>query len=91
MPPPGEHQDGHDHRPEVQLLAVTDGMRGGSGPRRLAAETDPDERPSPVSTSEWIPSAIIAELPVARAVPNVTPGDCQIPTSAATAAVTDVG
>jgi hypothetical protein len=44
-----------------------------------------------VSTSEWIPSAIIAELPVARAVPNVTPGDCQIPTSAATAAVTDVG
>jgi hypothetical protein len=44
-----------------------------------------------VSTSEWIPSAITGELPVARAVPNVTPAIARFPTSAATAAAPDVG
>jgi hypothetical protein len=61
------NQDGHDHRPEVRLLAVTDGMRGGSAPAGLRRRPTRMSARRPCRRAKWIPSAIIAELPVARA------------------------
>ena len=45
--------------------------------------------PLPVSTSEWIPSAIIAELPVTPAATNLTHAMARFPERAANAADVD--
>ena len=64
-----EDQHGDDQAPEVELLAVAERMALVGRPLRQA-HADEQEQPSPVSTSEWMPSESIAELPVAAAPAN---------------------
>jgi hypothetical protein len=45
--------------------------------------------PLPVSTSEWMPSATIAELPVRPAATNLMIATMRLPTTAATTAILD--
>src|SRR5581483_2868413 len=58
-----------------------------SGPRRLRRSPIHRRTPSPVSTSEWMPSEVIAELPVRAAAANFTAAIARFAATAASTAI----
>lgn len=65
----GEDSNSNNQSPEIQFLPMSEGMLR---IRSTVAQPQPNRsrRPLPVSTTEWIPSENIAELPVTRAAEN---------------------
>ena len=61
-------------------------MSAGRAPRRRPWNRRP---PLPVSTTEWMPSEIMAELPVSAAATNLMTAMAALPTMAAITAVLD--
>ena len=63
-------------------------VSAGLAPRRIPYSSS---TPLPVSTTEWMPSLIIAELPVKAAATNLVAAMARLPTMAATTAFFDDG
>ena len=83
-----EDADGDDEAPEVDLHAVAEGvvLVGGRRARRRPWKS---RTPLPVSTREWMPSEIIAELPVNAAATNLMTAMARLPMIAAMMAFLD--
>jgi len=83
-----EDKNGDDERPEVEFTPMTEGVIG-VGRLATFVHAKKHQSPLPVSTSEWIASESMAELPVKAAAKNLITAIARLPTIAATIAVVD--